>query len=304
MAVSSGAVEILMSTFNGARHLPALLDSLWAQDYPNVTLTARDDGSTDNTTEVLQLHFDHHDARLTMGQNLGPARSFLSLLERANSSASYVAFCDQDDVWLPHKLSSAVRALAGLRGPALYCSTVELVGPDLSHIRMHNRCVRGPSFENALVENIATGCTIVLNRDAVDLVTSHLPEHCIMHDAWCYLVLAAFGQIIYDVRPGVRYRLHGENAIGVGSNRVQEWVGRVRRWRAVGGQGQITRQAKEFRRVFGDSLPASAALSLDQFLDSQQTLIRRLSYAVKGGAYFQRRLDDLLFRALYAAHRV
>ena len=153
----------------------------------------------------------------------------MTLLRAVSADTDYAAFCDQDDVWLPDKLSSAVEALQGVEGPGLYCCAVRLVIQSLPDIKVHRRCVRGPSFENALVENIATGCTIVLNRAAIDLLASRSPRALLMHDAWCYLVLAGCGRVVYDPRPHVLYRLHASNTIGVGRTLWAEWSGRAQR---------------------------------------------------------------------------
>ena len=138
-----------------------------------------------------------------------------------------------------------VSALAAFDGPTLYCSAVNLVGEDLKFIRVHRRCVRRPSFENALVENIATGCTIVLNRPAIDLLASRVPKDFLMHDAWSYLVVAGCGYIVYDPRPQVLYRLHGSNTVGVGQTHWA-WSGRISRQVTEGHQRVLTRQTQEF----------------------------------------------------------
>lgn len=302
----SSTVDVLLSTYNGTKYLPELLDSVWAQDYPDVSLSIRDDGSTDGATPALveELLAGRTKASLAAGPNLGAGNSFLTLLGSVKSDASYAAFCDQDDVWLPDKLSVAVKALEPFEGPALYCAAVRLVGEDLSDIRVHRRCVRGPSFENALVENIATGCTIVLNRPAIDLLTSRFPKDFLMHDAWCYLVVAGCGYVVYDPQPRVLYRLHRSNTIGVGRTLWAEWAGRLRRQVAEGHHRVLTRQAEEMRRLYGYDLRPIAGRALEEFLRAQSPLTRRLGYALKGAAHRQHRLDDVIYRSLYAAHRI
>ena len=301
----TSTVEVLLSTYNGVKYLPELLDSIWAQEYPDVQLTIRDDGSTDGTLALLESSLsDRADVTITAGANLGAGNSFLTLLRTASPSASYAAFCDQDDVWLPGKLSAAVSALAAFDGPTLYCSAVNLVREDLKFIRVHRRCVRRPSFENALVENIATGCTIVLNRPAIDLLASRVPKDFLMHDAWSYLVVAGCGYIVYDPRPQVLYRLHGSNTVGVGQTHWAEWSGRARRQLRDGRRRVLTRQAKELGRLYGPDLTPAAACSLDEFLGSQAPLLRRLSYVLRGAAHRQRPLDNVIYRSLYAAQRI
>jgi hypothetical protein len=243
-------------------------------------------------------------ARVIAGEHLGAGRSFLALLGSVAPSTEYAAFCDQDDIWLPGKLSAAVVALQHEQGPALYCSAVELVDRDLVRIGTHRRCVRGPSFENALVENIATGCTIVLNRRAVQLLSSATPRNFLMHDAWCYLVVSGCGKVIYDPRPQVLYRQHALNAIGVARTVRSEWARRARRQFAEGHERVLTRQAEDLKRLYGPELRPGASRSLDAFLQGQGSLLQRLRYAFRGDAYRQRRVDDLVYRVLYVAKRI
>lgn len=159
--MATRSVEVLLSTYNGEKYLPDQLESVRRQSYRDVWVTVRDDGSTDGTSELLdRLLSGRPYTRLVMGAHAGAAQSFMSLLRGVNSDVSYAAFCDQDDVWLPDKLDIGVSRIQHLNGPAMYCSAVILVTEDLAEVKVHRRCVRGPSFENALAENIATGCTI------------------------------------------------------------------------------------------------------------------------------------------------
>lgn len=268
-------------------------------------LSVRDDGSSDGTVRLLeQLISARSCDRLSVGPNLGAARSFMTLLRAVSADADYAAFCDQDDVWLPGKLPAAVAALQEVDGPGLYCCAVRLVNETLSELKLHKRCVREASFANALVENIATGCTIVLNRSAIDLLASRTPQNFVMHDAWCYLVVAGCGRVVYDPRPYVLYRLHGSNAVGVGVTLWSEWSGRASRQVRDGRERLLTRQAEELRRLYGSQLRADAAHCLDDFLGARWTVTSRLRYAVRGSAYRQRRIDDLIFRCLYALHYI
>jgi glycosyltransferase involved in cell wall biosynthesis len=301
----SGTVEVMLSTYNGEKYVTELLESVRAQQYPHVRLSVRDDGSSDGTVHLLEqlLRGKSHD-RLSVGTNIGAAQSFMTLLREVSPDANYAAFCDQDDVWLPEKLSSAVDTVQGVEGPGLYCCAVRLVSESLSEIKVHRPCVRGPSFENALVENIATGCTIVLNRAAIELLASRAPRTLLMHDAWCYLVVAGCGSVVYDPHPHVLYRLHASNAIGVGRTLWAEWSGRAARQLREGRERVLTRQAEELRRLYGPQLPTATSRCLEEFLGAESALPLRLRYAARGSAHRQRPLDDLIFRTLYALHRI
>ena len=302
---SDREVEVLLSTYNPNHYLVELLESVRQQTYPYVGLSVRDDGSQAGARRCVESLLERYpNARFSWGENLGPRDSFLTLLSGVHGAASYAAFCDQDDVWNAEKLEVAVEAIEGLEGPAMYCSAIQLVTSELKPIALHRRCVRGPAFANALVENIATGCTIVLNRAAIDLIVSRLPRRAIMHDAWSYLVISACGTVIYDPEPRVRYRLHDKNAIGVATDLLSEIARRTRRQCRSGRDRQLTAQAEELRALFGAELSVSVLKELATFLDSASRPIDRLVYSVRGGAFRQRRIDDLIFRLLYLLRRI
>ena len=104
------------------------------------------------------------------------------MLSEVPEGGSFVALCDQDDVWMDGKLARAAECLADLKGPAMYCSAVEVVDRNLRPLGVHRTSRRGPALENALVQNIATGCTIVLNQPALRFFRT-VPARPVMHDS-------------------------------------------------------------------------------------------------------------------------
>lgn len=300
----SRSVEVLLSTYNGARHLDVLVESVLAQEGVDVGLTVRDDGSTDTTVEILRRYADRGRLRLSAGPNLGVPDAFFEMLDAADPAVDYVALCDQDDVWLPDKLSRAVDMLAGEpRDEAvLYCARVLLVDENLQTLFPHPLPRRGPSFENALVQNIATGCTIVLNAAALSLVRGRRPVGVPIHDWWLYLVVSGAGRVLYDPSIVAWYRQHDANTIGMRRTGVQRAAGRVRRH--LGGWGQPSRQALELRRLHDGDLRPGQRATLERFLESRASIGRRLRYAAAPDAVRQTTADDLIFRALYALGRV
>lgn len=296
MSPDAALVEVLLSLYDPGQHLEPQLESLRAQDYANIRVIARDDGSRpDLVDQAAKRLTSLVHARLLSAKHVGAARSFMMLLREASPEATYLAFCDQDDVWAPGKLSRAVRALDGHTGPAMYCSAITLVTEDLRPVRDHRTCTRGPSFSNALVQNIATGCTIVLNRAAADLAARHVPSSAVMHDAWCYLLVSGCGTVLYDTDPQVLYRMHGSNTVGVAPGILAGWVARV--GRKLSRRGQTwTAQAKELMDLYCDDLRPDARATLGAFLDAAGSFRGRLNYAIRGEAHFQNHLDDLAFR--------
>jgi hypothetical protein len=145
-------------------------------------------------------------------------RSFLTLLREARKdAAAFFAFSDQDDVWLPEKLE---RGIAGLEAvppgqPALYCAQRIIVDSALMRTGEPGPLRRKPGFPAALTQNIAPGCTMMLNRAAADLILASDPPDTLWHDWWCYVIVAAAGgRVLADSDATVLYRQHGNNRVG------------------------------------------------------------------------------------------
>ena len=101
-----------MSTYNGEKYLREQIDSILNQDYPEISLLIRDDGSTDGTVDILKEYAQkYRDIDYYVGENLGVQNSFFDLMKRADKRAYYYAFADQDDVWLPGKIKRAIELL-------------------------------------------------------------------------------------------------------------------------------------------------------------------------------------------------
>lgn len=226
--VSEHQVEILLATFNGERFLRAQIDSLLAQDYQNVRILARDDGSSDGTIAILREYAERFPARFRMLANAAaiphPKRNFLHLLKA--STGEYVCLSDQDDIWLPSKVSLEKKAMDGLEaqyGP----STPLLVFTDL-RIVDENLVVLDPSFwhreriqpqfirhlQRLLGHNVLTGCTAMLNRKLVEL-SLRMPAEAAMHDRWIALLVSAMGKSRALPEQTVLYRQHDRNSVGM-----------------------------------------------------------------------------------------
>jgi len=215
-------VCILLSVHNGSKFLAAQLESLSAQTHRNWMLLWRDDGSQDDSSRIMEAFADQigggrvRKLAEPTGQ-LGITSSFLSLLASAPADAAFFAFCDQDDVWFVDKLERAVGHFAEVpaQQAGLYCSRQMLVDAELRPIGMSPAVKRAPGLGNALVQNIATGCTIVINKEARHHILSAQVPDGTLHDYWSYLVVCAVsGSVYFDPEPSIFYRQHGGNSVG------------------------------------------------------------------------------------------
>lgn len=234
MRPSLPRVAILLSTYNGARFLRAQLDSFRDQTEPGWLLFWRDDGSTDATLALMQEFAreigEERCRRIETPDRLGVAGSFYALIAAAQPLGLPLAFSDQDDVWLPTKLARALAALEDGTGPALYCSRQMLVDDELVPIGPSAPFRRPPSFAAALTQNIATGCTIVLDPAAAALVAASFPPQGPLHDWWSYLLVSgAGGRVVADPEPTMLYRQHAANLVGAPSSRRRRAIAALRR---------------------------------------------------------------------------
>lgn len=237
-------VHILLATFNGGRFLAQQLESLARQTHTDWTLTVSDDGSDDNTLAIVARFANQVPQTVTVlrGPGRGVTRNFFHLIGNTPGSekGDLYAFCDQDDVWLDDKLKRAVAwHSAHASSPVrLYCGRTQYVNEALAPLGTSRALQRPPGFGNALVQNIASGNTMVLDAALMQGLRQVHPTHSVWHDWTTYLVAAALGGMVhFDDSPGVLYRQHAHNVIGANEGlRAQlrrlgpVLTGRYRQW--------------------------------------------------------------------------
>ena len=186
----------------------------------------------------------------------------------------------------------------------MYCSRLEYVDQGLGHLG-YSTIPRQLDFANALVENVVTGCTVVLNRCARDLIVARLPKTVLFHDWWCYLVVSAVGKVVYDPRPNIKYRQHANNHVGGTSSVLELFRRRLARFlRGNQGVNLLSSQALEFERCFGDLLTPRQRRVLARFLTVRGNLWTRLSYNRAMDVWRQSRIDTAILRTLILLGRV
>ena len=295
-------VAVLLSTFNGARYLEELLASVVSQECVEVSVLVRDDGSTDETLQILREWAGRRSRfRVIQGDNVGFNRSFFELLKAA-PPADFYAFADQDDVWLRDKLQRATQSLSALKQdvPALWGSTTLVVNEELTPVPYRKPRATRPSLENALVENIIPGHTAVLNPAAREAVLSTLPLESGTFDSWTYKVVAAAGTVIRDFRASVLYRQHPANAIGHSGrlHRLAAAVARFARRDPV-----YSSHAEHLLSVGSAWIPGDRQAILRSFL-AENGLRSRVFYIRKHGLQRSRQRDRALFTLLYLLRKI
>jgi len=221
IATGNPSVAILLGTYNGELFLEEQLDSLESQTVRNWKLYVSDDGSTDATLGIIhsyQSKLGTDKIQYRVGPQKGFAQNFLSLACDPGIKADYYAFCDQDDVWLPEKLSVAIEHIARESSPEklyAYGGRTTYTDKKLKPIGLSPLFVFPRTFRNALIQNIAGGNTIVFNHATKTLLEKVGLVPTPSHDWWLYqLVTGAGGVMYYDPKPYIFYRQHINSLVG------------------------------------------------------------------------------------------
>lgn len=212
------SVNVLLSTYNGEKYLSELLDSVFNQTDVKIVLHIRDDGSTDNTINILKEYESHPlVGSIIYGDNIGYKESFIQLANKHSEYCDFVAFCDQDDKWLSNKLSSAIdKLILDNNKYSLYISSMQSVNHLLEPLKLkqfNNYHTLGASF----TRHNAAGCTMVFSS-ALCKMAARLDKTygIISHDLWLYKVsLSMGGNIVYDKNSYILYRQHEVNTTGL-----------------------------------------------------------------------------------------
>ena len=245
-----------MSTYNGGQYLQEQIDSILCQQDCEVSLLVRDDGSSDNTLDLLRAYEKEGKLKCIQGENLKPALSFLTALQQSET-ADFYAFSDQDDIWESGKLKAAVAMLQkeDMTTPNMYCCNLTPVdgsGEIIQAKLLPSKIVT--KYREVIIRSPHIfGCTMVFNRAMRDYILQRpLPRHALMHDMWVVLIAAALGTIVYDENSYIRYRQHGNNCIGASIGQKEKWKKRIQ---VLTQQGTVSRadQAAEFITYVGEN---------------------------------------------------
>lgn len=286
-----------MSTYNGERYLKEQLESIFAQKDASLHLLIRDDGSSDSTLKILQGYKNKYPSKIDIieGRNIGWRKSFFTLAAEAQSnytSYDYFSFADQDDIWLPGKLSRGVGIIMGMpEGPNLYCSNLTIYKNGTPTGILRNATIT-PTYKSCLIRNYATGCTMVFNRRLLELVCRELPKIKIAHDYWFYMVACLCGTVVIDDESFIWYRIHGSNQVGFKSGFIEIWKRRLQSMSNLlnGHHKEII--AKELFRIHEESMHKEAKEAINKLLRYKLTISNRLSLLLDSGYTYNKLSND------------
>jgi len=264
--INDSLVDVLLATFNGEKYLCDLIESIKRQTHSNWNMLVSDDGSTDATVSLVEKEINK-DQRIHWAEkqceHAGSYANFMCLLSQ--STADYVMFCDQDDVWLESKIRTTLEKMKEME--RLYQSEPIMVFTDLEVVD-HNLKQIFPSFDSMggidphktslkdmIFNPVAPGCTIMLNKELRDIALRLQNRGGVKyHDWWVSLIAAAFGHIGYVPTSTIKYRQHSDNQVGATKQSVLKSFLAATWNSAKGDISDSMDRAIECRRSFGEQI--------------------------------------------------
>lgn len=295
-------IGILLCTYNGEAFLKEQLESFLAQTHERWRLFVSDDCSTDGTEAIL----NHYQCQLgeqmvvLKGPQKGFAQNFMSLIRNPAVRCDAYAFSDQDDIWMPDKLSRSI-AIPHLLSdiPCLYCSRSQLVDAHGQRTGLSPLFRKHPSFKNALVQSIAGANTMLINEATRKLLAlTGIETPIVAHDWLTYLVVSGCGgSVVYDPEPTLLYRQHTGNLIGANIG-IRSKLTRISKMLNGRFKGWNEKNLSILRKYSSDLTPENRLL-LNQF-DRLRTsnIFGRLKLLRTAGFYRQTRAGTI---SLYVA---
>ena len=217
-------VEILLATYNGAQYLREQLESIVNQDYEDWVVRVCDDASTDDTYDILKEYQEEYPDKFILEKNeqgFGSAKkNFMNLIK--NSTGDYVMCCDQDDVWLSNKISLTLQKMKESEQgemPVLVHTDLKVVDANLNVLSEsffeHSNFRKEFELNEILIQNFVTGCTMMLNRPMVTLMSRvETYDKILMHDWVASILATSVGKVTFVDTPTMLYRQHAVNSVG------------------------------------------------------------------------------------------
>lgn len=265
---------VILPTYNGAKFINETLDSINNQSYNNIDVFIRDDGSTDNTVELIKSFIiDKNNFTLleSNNHNLGVPGSFYEILRRIPFTYGYYFYADQDDYWEKQKIEYAIKLLNDQHNdiPKVYFSSFEYCDCDLNHIRYSSDQTKNCDFYHSLFYTLGLGFTIAFNREAFNQFIKNVNPGDEMHDRWIIRCASALGQLVYDKRPTAKHIRHNA-AVTASDNHLIDLFKYFIKEELFGTKAQIeAEKLSHFKYCFNDKLNSDELEALNLFTEAK-----------------------------------
>lgn len=280
-------IDILLATYNGSEYLAAQLRSLQNQTLTDWTLLVHDDGSTDDTIDIVE-RFASTDKRIRLvddGMKFhNCALNFMHLL--TVSDAPFCIFCDQDDIWLENKLQvmhDAIAAKDNRKPQAVYSNSYVYnpISNDISGTASlcHPTTLKDVLFMNAGIQ----GCALMFNAKLRNICCT-VPPVVAMHDHVLTMGAAAFGELSYIDMRLMLYRRHPETVTGDTAKNKTQRIGKFFDPHKTVVDAKHYNAIRSFADTYSNYITASdKALLADFFSFEKQSRLRRIVHVFAKG---------------------
>lgn len=233
-------IDILLPVYNGEKYIREQIDSLEGQTYKDFRIIIRNDGSIDNSASIIEEVASMYDNIWVITDNSGNIGLSKTLELLINySDAAYFMFCDQDDKWMPNKVSVSLRAMNEMevehpKAPILVCT-------DSTCVDDNENIIASSFFESQKYEdvtddttkiaamNVVQGNTCIMNSLCKQYILP-FPKH-VLYDHWCGIIISHYGFIKYLHQPTLWYRQHQGNVLGANDVGFKYFTGKVLHFR-------------------------------------------------------------------------
>ena len=217
-------VSIVLATyFPNKNYFIRQLESINNQTYQNIEVLVQDDSSNleqfQQIVKLIKKYLFNFPVFIEKNdENKGSNKTFERLTQRA--SGQFIAYCDQDDVWLPDKIEVLVSKihennLLVYSDLSLINSTSKIINKSFRKSNFRLRHVHGKNTFSFLINrNSVTGCAMLINAKIAKAAVPFPAQDLFVHDHWLAVFSSIYGRIGYIKRPLVLYRLHNQNQIG------------------------------------------------------------------------------------------
>lgn len=289
-------VCILLATYNGEKYIGEMIDSILNQDYENFVIVLSDDASSDSTPEILEGYAQRYSQKVILyhsGMHFGCAQKHFMHLLRQFSDYPHIMFCDQDDIWHKDKISKTMKKMVELEKdndisvPILVHTDLRVVDSNLNEIapsfcKYSNLNGNRLAVNQLLVQNVVTGCTVMINNSLAKLGCRSFDEdQMLMHDWWLALLAETCGVAAFLDEPTIDYRQHANNSVGAKNAKSLRYIVNKLKTAQVANSLQDTfKNAQTFLKCYHDIIPQKYIYEINAYanMENKNALIRKFDY--------------------------
>ena len=198
-------VSVVIPAYNSQRYIPSCIDSVLNQSYDKIEVIIVDDGSTDDTINIISAYkddriklFTQHNAGAAVARNYGVS----------NATGSWIAFVDSDDIWFPDKLEKQMKQCANKVWSHTDLYYLGDVYPENTRATDFTQKHSGNIFEPLLVENSIGTSSVVIKKGVFEEFGGFNSGYRALQDWDFWLRVASKYEVCYCDEALVYYRLH------------------------------------------------------------------------------------------------